>query len=79
MRGGDGSGRNVFLAPGVAGGGAQFCGRHVHRLSRPEAAVLTGLERDVWPRPACRARGWRHPDPGVGNTLTLPPSGLPAG
>jgi len=29
--------------------------RRVHRLTRPEAAVLAGLERDVWLRPKCRA------------------------
>jgi len=39
--------------------------RHVHRLARPEAAVLAGLERDVRLRPKCRARGWRHREPGV--------------
>jgi hypothetical protein len=43
--------------------------RHVHRLTRPEAAVLAGLaglERDVRPRPKCRARGRRHPGPADG-------------
>jgi len=54
--------------------------RRVHRLTRPEAAVLAGLERDVWLRPNAEREHGGTASPEFGACVPLPPErATPAG